>query len=83
MTGQISIGGTLSGSVSGAESLTGALSCAVYSPPLYEGEYTITPTEEEQTIEIKDHYANANITVGAIPTNYGRLTWNGTTLIVS
>lgn len=49
----------------------------------YEGEYTITPTSETQILETKNFRMTDNIVVGAIPQNYGLITWNGSTLTVS
>jgi len=49
----------------------------------YDGEYSITPADEPQTIPIIGKTARQNITVGAIPNNYGLITWNGSTITVS
>lgn len=49
----------------------------------YDGEYEITPTAEEQTIPIVGLVARQNITVNPIPSNYGLITWNGSTITVS
>lgn len=49
----------------------------------YTGAYVFTPTEDTQTVEIKDRAASENITINPIPSNYGLITWNGTTLTVS
>lgn len=49
----------------------------------YDGEYTITPTSETQILETKNFRMTDNIVVGAIPQNYGLITWNGSTLTVS
>lgn len=49
----------------------------------YEGGYSITPSSQEQVIPIIGKTAKQNITVGAIPSNYGLITWNGSTLTVS
>ena len=49
----------------------------------YEGEYTFTPTDETQTIEINGLRATSNITINPIPNNYGLITWDGATLTVS
>ena len=49
----------------------------------YDGDYSITPTAQEQTIPIIGKTARRNITVGPIPQNYGLITWNGSTLTVS
>lgn len=50
---------------------------------LYPGPYVYTPTEDTQTVEIKDYKASQDITINPIPSNYGLITWNGTTLTVS
>ena len=49
----------------------------------YTGEYEFTPGEDTQTIEIQDKTATRNIVINPIPSNYGLITWNGRTLIVS
>lgn len=49
----------------------------------YEGEYTFTPTQEAQTIEIKNKVALDNITINPIPNNYGLIGWNGSVLTVT
>lgn len=49
----------------------------------YEGPYEFTPTEEVQTIEIYKKTAVSNIIVNPIPSNYGLITWDGSTLTVS
>ena len=49
----------------------------------YTGEYTIEPTSEEQVLLTRNLRMLDNITVGAIPSNYGLITWNGITLTVS
>ena len=49
----------------------------------YNGDYNITPTAQQQTIPIIGKTARQNITVGPIPSNYGLITWNGSTLTVS
>lgn len=74
----------LIGTLSGGGTLTGAMSV----PPErgtnpYEGAYEFTPTDSVQTIEISGLRATGNITINAIPNNYGLITWNGSTLTVS
>ena len=51
--------------------------------PAYEGSYEITPTTVEQVIPTKNLRMTDDITVAAIPQNYGLITWNGSTLTVS
>ena len=52
-------------------------------PEHYAGPYSFTPGDEAQTIGIKDKMADENITIGPIPSNYGKITWNGSVLTVS
>ena len=49
----------------------------------YDGPYELTPSAEEQTIPIIGKTARQNITVNPIPSNYGLITWDGSTLTVS
>ena len=51
--------------------------------PRYEGPYTITPAAEAQVFETAGKMMTEDITVGAIPSNYGLITWNGSVLTVS
>lgn len=49
----------------------------------YEGDYSVTPTAEAQTIPVIGKTMRNNFTVNPIPNNYGLITWNGSTLTVS
>ena len=51
--------------------------------PDYEGEYTITPSAEAQTLPSTDTVMHGDIVINPIPSNYGLITWNGATLTVS
>ena len=51
--------------------------------PVYEGEYEFTPTQSTQIIPVNGKLATDNITINPIPSNYGLITWNGSTLTVS
>lgn len=47
---------------------------------------TITPSEVEQTVlpdTSSGYFGLSSVTVEAIPSNYGRITWNGHILTVS
>ena len=52
-------------------------------PRSYEGEYEVTPTQQTQTLATDSLYMRGNITINPIPSNYGLITWNGSTLTVS
>lgn len=49
----------------------------------YEGPYEFTPTQSTQTIAIEGKTATEDIVINPIPSNYGLITWNGSTLTVS
>lgn len=49
----------------------------------YLGPYEFTPTESTQTIEINGLKATDDITINPIPSCYGLITWNGSTITVS
>lgn len=49
----------------------------------YEGAYEVTPTQETQILPTELRLIERNIVVNPIPSNYGRITWNGTVLTVS
>lgn len=49
----------------------------------YSGSYTVTPTISTQTLATEGKTLSANITVNPIPSYYGLITWDGSTLTVS
>ena len=54
----------------------------IYPSP-YTGDYEVTPSTETQTLLTKGKALSEHITVHPIPSNYGLITWNGSTLTVS
>lgn len=51
--------------------------------PRYDGQYSVTPAREAQSLATSGKLMTEDITVGAIPSNYGLITWDGSTLTVS
>lgn len=49
----------------------------------YEGQYTVTPSEQKQTLYTSSKTLAQNVIVNPIPSNYGKITWDGHTLTVS
>ena len=49
----------------------------------YDGPYEITPSTETQTLATDNLLMADNVTINPIPSNYGLITWNGSTLTVS
>lgn len=50
---------------------------------IYEGPYSVIPSLDPQILKTNGYILTKDITVGAIPSNYGLITWNGMTLTVS
>lgn len=49
----------------------------------YSGPYEWTPAAEQQIIPVEGLTAADNIIIRPIPSSWGRITWNGSTLTVS
>jgi len=54
----------------------------IYPNP-YEGITEVTPSAETQTLQTNGLMLQANITINPIPSNYGLITWTGSTITVS
>ncbi len=50
--------------------------------PPYEGEYTVTPGEEQQTLPTAERLLRHDVVIEPIPSNYGRIEWDGTSILV-
>lgn len=93
LSGNLSADQTLTASLSSSHSITGSLSCdgtlighlekSNGGVDVYTGEYEITPGEEEVVLNTSDKLLTQRITIAAIPSNYGLVSWNGTTLTIS
>lgn len=53
------------------------------NPPSYIGATNITPSIQTQTLQTAGLMLPSNIVINPIPSNYGLITWNGSTLTVS
>lgn len=49
----------------------------------YAGAYEVTPTDTAVVLNTADLMMMDNVTINRIPSNYGRIAWNGSTLTVS
>ena len=49
----------------------------------YVGPYEVVPGDEVQTLNTKGLYATENIVINKIPSNYGKIAWDGSVLSVS
>lgn len=48
----------------------------------YTGSYDIEPVDEKIVLPVEQLKMNQNLTIKSIPSNYGRLVWNGSVLKV-
>lgn len=76
------MGCKLIGTLSATGSLLGEITLSK-TQPAYKGDYTVIPGDEPQTIACAGYAMSQNITVEAVPSNYGKIGWNGFTLTVS
>lgn len=51
--------------------------------PVYEGATEVTPSDTMQTLYTANRTLVTDIVINPIPSNYGLITWNGSTLTVS
>ena len=84
ITGTLTSGATLTGTLTPTYTLSGTLTIPdKLLPQAYEGSYEVTPSDEIQTLETKELWLTDNITINAIPSNYGLIIWDGVKLTVS
>lgn len=76
--------GEIIGKLSAPRGISGTLTIPQYVyPPAYSGAHEVTPSAETQVLETASLYMTSNITINPIPSNYGLITWDGSTLTVS
>ena len=51
--------------------------------PAFDGDYTVTPGDAVQVVRCAGMRMSTDIIVTAVPSTYGRVGWNGSTLTVS
>lgn len=54
-----------------------------YDLPVYDGITEVTPSNQAQVLQTSSKALTRNIVVNPIPSNYGLISWNGSTLTVS
>ena len=50
--------------------------------PAYSGDYTVTPGDGVQVVRCAGLRMSTDIVVCAVPSSYGRIAWNGSTITV-
>lgn len=79
---RITAGGAIRAAVAGGSAICARIEKGGGASP-YSGATTVTPSSEAQTLETGGHVLLENITIEPIPSNYGLITWNGSTISVS
>lgn len=51
--------------------------------PDYTGPYEVTPSDSEQALSTHGRTLRRDVVVAKIPSNWGRITWDGSVLTVS
>ena len=51
--------------------------------PVYTGKYEITPSLETQTLETAYRVLTSNVVIAPIPNNYGKISYDGSTLYIT
>lgn len=54
-----------------------------YDGEIYAGGYEVTPADEQQVLATAGTYLTKNVVVKKIPSNYGKITWNGVVLRIT
>lgn len=52
------------------------------SLPEYKGETVVVPSEEEQILKTGGHTVNDDIVIKPIPSNWGKISYNGAFLMI-
>ena len=83
LRGTLSGASALGGSISASGGISGRLTTGGKVYPVYEGATTVTPSSSAQVLATEGHAVLSDIIIDPIPSNYGLITWNGSTLTVS
>ena len=84
LSGTLSAPGGIIGVLTGPKNIQGQLTIPnAILPPSYDGPYEVTPSASEQVLETDQLCMVGDITINPIPSNYGLITWDGSSLTVS
>ena len=84
LTGTLTSTGRVTGKISSSPTLSAKMTVPnAAGVPKYEGDYEFTPSDQTQTVAIEGLMARQDIVINPIPSNYGLITWDGSTITVS
>ena len=69
--------------VSEGGAATLSVGAEVFSPAVYHGTYSVTPSATRQVLPTAGMALREDVVVDPIPSNYGLVTWDGSVLTVS
>ena len=82
ITATITAGRSMSASITPSSGISGTLSIRGSHSAPYQGEYVITPSEGEQVLDTSSRLMLDDLVIEPIPSNYGRILWDGSKLTV-
>ena len=85
LDGDMSLTNMLDGDMQISESfdgIAGVLQKVIEVNP-YDGDYSVTPSDAEQVLKTEGKFLSQNVVIGPIPSNYGKIEWNGSVITVS
>lgn len=83
LSGVIASEATINGSISGEKELSGTINCGVANSAVYDGDYSVTPSGEEQVLNTEGLQMNQNVVIKPIPSNYGLIEYDGSRIRIS
>lgn len=81
--GTIHKGATVKATLARGHAVAGSVEKAMIAPPAYQGDYEATPSQSVQTFHTGGLLMSDNFKVNPIPSNYGLITYNGSSIMVS
>lgn len=75
--------GVVTGVIGERATITGMIDTGMADIQQYSGSLVITPTQSTQVLPTRGLSMADNLTINPIPSNYGKIAWNGSTLTVS
>lgn len=82
IAGDISVIDQVGAEVMDVREITSEISVPKFVNTYYDGPYEVTPAEEDQDLSTQGMVMRQNVRVGKIPSNYGRIAWDGNSLTV-
>ena len=69
--------------VASSSAVIGVQSAVIVGGVPYGGSYEVTPSSETQTLPTASRALAQNIVINPVPSHYGLITWDGSTITVS